>query len=171
MEKKFNKLCRKIKIILTDVDGVLTDGSRFYSTNGECVKNFHVRDGMGVNILLRNNIKTIIITKENSEIVRIWASDVNISKMFSGIKKKELILSTICEKYNVSNNEIAFIGDDVNDLKLLELVGFSASPSDAALQIRNHVNYVCESSGGHGAFREFADLILSIKFPRKRTWY
>ena len=83
---KKNK-CKKIKIILTDVDGVLTDGGRYYSEKGEILKKFHVRDGMGVNLLLRNNIKTVIITKEKSSIVKYWSDEINISKLFMEIKK------------------------------------------------------------------------------------
>ena len=84
-KKDIRNRCKKIKIVLTDVDGVLTDGGRYYSKKGEVLKKFHVRDGMGVNILLRNNIKTIIITKENSKVVKCWAKAMNVSKVFSGI--------------------------------------------------------------------------------------
>ena len=86
------KKCKQIKIILTDVDGVLTDGGRYYSDRGEILKKFHVRDGMGVNILLRNNIKTIILTKEKSMITKKWAKEMNVTHVMSGIIKKELIL-------------------------------------------------------------------------------
>ena len=89
--------CKKIKIILTDVDGVLTDGGRYYSEKGEILKKFHVRDGMGVNILLRNSIKTIIVTKENSKITKKWAKDMNVTKVISGSIKKEAELSKICQ--------------------------------------------------------------------------
>ena len=93
--------CKNIKLVLTDVDGVLTDGGRHYSEKGEILKKFHVRDGMGVNILLRNNIKTIILTKEKSKIVRKWAKEMNISQVYGGIIKKELLLTEICKKYGV----------------------------------------------------------------------
>ena len=98
---KKNK-CKKIKIILTDVDGVLTDGGRYYSDMGEILKKFHVRDGMGVNLLLRNGIKTIIVTKENSKITKKWAKEMNITKIISGSLKKENELPKICKKFNVS---------------------------------------------------------------------
>ena len=86
------KKCKKIKLVLTDVDGVLTDGGRYYSKDGEILKKFHVKDGMGVNILLRNNIKTIILTKEKSAITKKWAKDMNIFEVYSGLTKKELVL-------------------------------------------------------------------------------
>ena len=144
--------CKKIKIILTDVDGVLTDGGRYYSEKGEILKKFHVRDGMGVNILLRNSIKTIIVTKENSKITKKWAKDMNVTKVISGSIKKEAELSKICQEFNVSKNELAYIGDDVNDFNLLQLVGFSAVPNDANENIKKNVDYVCLKNGGNGAF-------------------
>ena len=90
MEKnlKIKQKCKNIKLLLTDVDGVLTDGGRYYSKEGEVLKKFHVVDGMGVNILLRNNIKTIILTKEKSMITKKWAKDMNISQVYSGFVKK-----------------------------------------------------------------------------------
>ena len=160
---KKNK-CKKIKIILTDVDGVLTDGGRYYSDKGEILKKFHVRDGMGVNLLLRNGIKTIIVTKENSKIIKKWAREMNITKIISGSLKKENELSKICKKFNVSENEVAYIGDDINDLGLLEKVGFSAVPNDASNMIKKHVDYVCSKDGGRGAFREISDLIIFSNF-------
>ncbi|MBO83170.1 MAG: 3-deoxy-D-manno-octulosonate 8-phosphate phosphatase [Actinobacteria bacterium] len=166
-----SQICKKISLILTDVDGVLTDGSRYYSKNGENIKKFHVRDGMGINILLRNDIKTIIVTKERSEIVKKWAKDVNIHRVLMGIKNKETVLTKLCKEFNLQPNQIAFIGDDVNDLPLLKLVGISASPCDAINQVKNSVKYVCTCNGGQGAFREFADFILTQKFSKKLIWY
>jgi YrbI family 3-deoxy-D-manno-octulosonate 8-phosphate phosphatase len=171
LKNNLNQKCKKIKIILTDVDGVLTDGGRYYSDKGEILKKFHVRDGMGVNILLRNKIKTIIITKENSKITKKWAKDMNISKVVSGSLKKENELLKICKKFEVSKNEVAYIGDDVNDLKLLENVGFSATPNDASEMIKKHVDYVCLKNGGDGAFREISDIILQERFPHKKNFY
>ena len=140
MKNNVKQKCKKIKIILTDVDGVLTDGGRYYSEKGEILKKFHVRDGMGVNILLRNSIKTIIVTKENSKITKKWAKDMNVTKVISGSIKKEAELSKICQEFNVSKNELAYIGDDVNDFNLLQLVGFSAVPNDANENIKkNHM--------------------------------
>jgi YrbI family 3-deoxy-D-manno-octulosonate 8-phosphate phosphatase len=162
---------KNIKLVLTDVDGVLTDGSRYYNEKKEIMKKFHVRDGMGVNLLLRNNIKTAIVTKEKSLIVKKWAKEMNVFDVYSGVLKKELILEKICKKFNLSKKNIAFIGDDVNDLELMELVGFSATPSDGIESAKKIANYVCISNGGRGAFREFVDLILKNQFPNKTKWY
>jgi YrbI family 3-deoxy-D-manno-octulosonate 8-phosphate phosphatase len=163
--------CKNIKIILTDVDGVLTDGGRYYSEKGETLKKFHVRDGMGVNILLRNGIKTIIVTKENSKITKKWAKEMNVTKVISGSIKKEAELSKICREFNVSKKELAYIGDDVNDFNLLQLVGFSAVPNDANENIKKNVDYVCIKNGGNGAFREIVDIIFKEKFSNKRKMY
>ena len=164
---KIKQKCKKVKLLITDVDGVLTDGGRYYSKEGEVLKKFHVRDGMGVNILLRNNIKTIILTKEKSMITKKWAKDMNISQVYSGFTKKELALTQICKKYKVSLKEIAFIGDDVNDLEVLKKVAFSAVPNDAVIQVKKIADYICKASGGKGCFREISDLILLSKFSHK----
>ena len=163
--------CKKIKLVVTDVDGVLTDGGRFYSIKGEIIKKFHTRDGMGINILLRNGIKTVILTKENSKIVMKWAAEMNVSKSYYKVVKKEEELENICKKFHLKPNEIAYIGDDVNDLNLMKKVGFSATPKDGIEQAKKVADYICELNGGEGAFRELADLILSIKFPHKTKWY
>lgn len=161
------KKCEKIKLILTDVDGVLTDGGRYYSKDGEILKKFHVRDGMGINILLRNNIKTIILTKEKSLITKKWAKDMNVFKVYSGSIKKEQVLIKICKKYKINLDEIAYIGDDVNDVEVLKKVGFAAVPNDAVFEAKKISDYICEFSGGEGCFREFSDLILLSKFSTK----
>ena len=171
INSKIKNKCKNIKIILTDVDGVLTDGGRYYSEKGEALKKFHVRDGMGINILLRNGIKTIIVTKENSKITKKWAKEMNITKVISNAIKKEDNLPKICKEFSVSKKEIAYIGDDVNDFNLLQIVGFSAVPSDANENIKGTVDYICSKKGGDGAFREIADIIFKEKFPNVRKMY
>jgi len=170
IDKIQNKI-KKIEIILTDVDGVLTDGGRYYSEKGELLKKFHVRDGMGINILLRNGIKTIIVTKENSRITKKWAKDMNVTKVISGSLKKENELPKICKTFNLSPTQIAYIGDDVNDIGLLKKVGFSATTNDADNMIKEHVDYVCTKDGGNGAFREISDMIFKEKFSSKKKLY
>lgn len=165
-----NKL-KKIKIVISDVDGVLTDGGMYYSENGDIMKKFHVRDGMGVNILLRNGISTVIITKENNVIVKKWCEKMNVKKIYFGVLKKEKMLNNICKHFSVVNEEIAYIGDDVNDMKMMKMVGFSATPKDSVKIVQNNVDYICKKDGGMGAFREISDLILTTKFRNKIIWY
>tara|TARA_B100001540_G_C15812025_1_gene645051 strand:- start:2084 stop:2617 length:534 start_codon:yes stop_codon:yes gene_type:complete len=168
---KLKSTCQKIQLLITDVDGVLTDGGRYYSNSGETLKKFHVRDGMGVNILLRNGIKTIIITKENSKIVKIWSKEMNIHKTFSGIKNKESLLSKICKLYSVNPSQIAYIGDDVNDIPLMNMVGLAVSPNDCDEKTKSHANYLCKLNGGNGAFREVVNLIMKYRFPKTKSYY
>ena len=168
---KIKHKCKNIKLVVTDVDGVLTDGGLYYSKEGNVLKKFNVKDGMGVNTLLRNNIKTVILTKEKSMITRKWAKEMNISQVYEGFIKKELALIQICKKYNITLKNIAFIGDDVNDLEVLRKVGLSAVPNDSILQAKQLADYTCKASGGKGCFREFTDAILLAKFPSKTKWY
>lgn len=171
INKNTMEKCKKIKLVLTDVDGVLTDGSRYFSENGEAFKRFHNLDGMGVNILLRNGIKTVIVSKERTRIVKKWASAMNISSLHEGVLKKEQELDKICEEFKLKKDQIAYIGDDVNDVNLLKKVGLSGSPNDAIDQVTSIVDYVCKRNGGNGCFREFADMILISQFGEKLIWY
>ena len=155
--------CRNISIVLTDVDCVLTDGGMYYTENGDIMKKFHTRDGMGVSLLRKKKISTIIITKEKTKFVKKWAKNMNVEKLYDGIQKKEDLIIKICNKYNVTLQELAYIGDDVNDLELLKKVGLSATPADGITDAKKICNYICKSKGGEGAFRELADLILETK--------
>ena len=154
-----NKL-KDIKAFILDVDGVLTDGGMYYSKEGDVMKRFHARDGMGVSLLRKNNIPTIIVTKEKNEIIKKWAEKMKVKKLYDGIQKKEKILEKICKEYSVKPLEVAFIGDDINDLELLKIVGFSAVPQDGHDLVKKNVDYTCKNNGGHTAFREIADLVL-----------
>ena len=151
---------KNIKILLTDVDGVLTDGGMYYNSKGDFMKKFHARDGMGVALLRKKGIPTIIVTKEKTDIVRKWASKMKIAKIFDGIQNKEKIVDEICKKYKVTASQIGYIGDDVNDIELLKKVGFSATPKDGIIEVRKIVDYICKKNGGEGAFREIADLLI-----------
>ena len=160
---KIDNICKKIKIVLTDVDGVLTDGGMYYSKDGDVMKKFHVRDGMAVTLLNKNKIPTIIVTKESTQIVKKWAKKMKIKKLYDGIQQKELIVNTICSEFNVKPRELAYIGDDINDIELLKLVGLSAAPADSIKEVRKICNYVCKTNSGFGVIREVCDLILSKK--------
>ena len=157
------KKCFMIKLVITDVDGVLTDGGMYYSDKGDIMKKFHARDGMGVTLLKKQKIPTIIITKEKTKIVKIWSKKMSISHLYDGIQNKSSLLKKISQKYNIQPKNIAFIGDDINDLELLKKVGLSVTPNDAILDNKKISDYVCKNNSGHGAFRELADLILNSK--------
>ena len=155
-------LAKKIKVVITDVDGVLTDGGMYYTSNGDIMKKFHVRDGMGVTLLRKNGIPTIIITKESTQMVKKWSKNMKV-KLFDGVIHKEKILEKICQQYDITPSEIAYIGDDVNDVNLLKLVGLAAVPKDGTQIAKKASNYICKTNGGKGVFREVAELILSSK--------
>ena len=160
---KNTKSIKNLKILLTDVDCVLTDGGMYYTSDGDIMKKFHTRDGMGVNLLKRNGIPTIIVTKEKTPIVKKWAEKMNIEHVYDNVQKKEDILKIITKKYGVKNSEIGYIGDDVNDIEIMNLVGFSATPLDGNFEVKKISDYTCATKGGYGAFREMADLILKLK--------
>ena len=171
MNQKLKEKIKKIKLIATDVDGVLTDGGMYYSSKGDVLKKFHARDGMAVSILKKNTIPTVIITKERNQIVKQWSSKMNIDRLFDGIKNKEKIVPKLCKLYSLSENNIAYIGDDVNDLEILKRVGFSITPKDGNLEVKKIVDCICKSSGGEGVLREICDLVISVKFGKKRKLY
>jgi YrbI family 3-deoxy-D-manno-octulosonate 8-phosphate phosphatase len=154
---------RKIKLVLTDNDGVLTDTGVYYSAEGEMLKRFSIRDGMGVE-RLRNilGIETGVITGELSGSIKKRAEKLKITQLFQGIKEKHKLLKEIILYNNIQPENIAYIGDDVNDIEIMKLVGLTATPSDGMLVIRNMVDYVCEQKGGNGAFRDFAELIIAL---------
>jgi len=160
LKKELSKKCKKIKVVLTDVDCVLTDGGMYYTENGDVMKKFHTRDGMGVTLLRKNLISTVIVTKEKTKFVKMWAKKMKVEKLFDGIKRKEDMINIICNQFKVKTDELAYIGDDVNDVELLKLVGLSATPSDGIETVRKLCDYVCNAKGGNGAFREFVDLII-----------
>lgn len=155
--------CARIKLVITDVDGVLTDGGMYYTSKGDVMKRFFVRDGMGVTLLRKNNIPTLIITKEKTEMARQWAKRMKVAKLYEGIVDKEFILDEICQRFKVKPHEISYIGDDINDLELLKKVGLAAVPNDAIIEVKKIAHYKCKTNSGHGAFRELADLILVDK--------
>ncbi len=161
--KNLREKAEKIKLVLTDNDGVLTDTGVYYSENGEELKRFSIRDGMGVE-RLKNlvNIKTVIITGELSGSVKKRAEKLKIDELYLGAKRKELLLDEILKKNNLRPENIAFIGDDVNDMELIKIVGLTAAPSDAMPDILEIVDYKCEHKGGNGAFREFAELLIAF---------
>jgi len=154
----------KIKILLTDCDGVLTDGSVYYSEFGEAMKRFSMRDGMGVERLSRLvNVETGMITGEASEIVRRRVEKLGIKEYHAGIRDKLFVLNKIIRDRNLQADQIAYIGDDVNDLEIMNHVGLSACPADAIPMIREIAHLKMINTGGHGAFREFAEAIIQFK--------
>ena len=153
-----------IRLLLTDCDGVLTDAGVYYSDQGEALKRFSMRDGMGVERLRELvGIETGIVTGENSAIVTRRAAKLGISELHLGAKNKHQVLLKILENRQLSPEQVAYIGDDFNDEAVMRSVGLSACPADAMEGILKIADYKCLLRGGHGAFREFAEFIIQLK--------
>jgi YrbI family 3-deoxy-D-manno-octulosonate 8-phosphate phosphatase len=148
------------KLIITDIDGVWTDGSMYYDQIGNEIKKFHTYDSAGVLFAHIVNVPVAIITGENTEILNRRAKKVKIDYLFQGVKNKvEIVENLICQ-LGITFNDCAYIGDDINDILLLRKVGISACPANAPEYIKKEVDYITHKSGGQGAFREFVEFIL-----------
>ncbi len=159
-----NEKAKHIKLLITDCDGVLTDAGVYYGENGEVLKKFNIRDGMGVERLRKSaNIETAIITGEISPSVAKRAEKLKITELHLGIKDKLQVLIQIMVNRNLTKNNIAYIGDDVNDIEIMQNVGLTACPSDAISFTKEIADYICENKGGEGCFREFAELIIAAQ--------
>lgn len=152
---------RAIRALVLDVDGVLTDGSMYYSDKGEVIKKFNTRDGMAIEILLQAGIRIAFISGEDTEIVKRRAEKLNITDVYLGIKDKLSALNEFISKHDLSTDEIAYIGDDVNDLEAMKSVIVPVAVNDAIPSVKEIASIVLTRNGGDGAVREFADLLLS----------
>tara|TARA_Y100001958_G_C20858632_1_gene297878 strand:+ start:107 stop:583 length:477 start_codon:yes stop_codon:yes gene_type:complete len=154
-----NKI-KNIKLVVTDIDGVWTDAKMHYTNDGDFMKSFSTYDGMAVQILREKGLETVIITSENSKIVLERAKKLKIENIVLNEKNKLKKLKEICASKKISLKEVAYIGDDLNDVEVLENVGFSALSNNSPIKDKVNVDYVTVRKGGDGAFREFADLII-----------
>ncbi len=154
----------KIKLVATDVDGVLTDGGFYYTSEGLMLKKFNAKDGMGFLLLKKNNYITGIITSDNTGFITARAERIKPDFLITDTWDKLSSLKEKLSELNLSLDEVAYIGDDVNDMEILSEVGFSAAPADAASVVLKSVDYVCKKKGGEGAFREFAEIFLGNNF-------
>lgn len=150
-----------IRLVITDCDGVLTDAGVYYDASGEVLKRFSVRDGMGVERLRHHGVETAIVSGEASPSLRARATKLAISEQHLGIRDKVRALEEICSRKGLTEAEVAYIGDDVNDVPIMRRVGLSGCPGDAMAAAREVADVVCTAPGGHGAFREFAEAVLS----------
>lgn len=154
------KFTRMIKLVLTDIDGVWTDGGMYYDQTGNEWKKFNTSDSAGVVFLRLLNIPAGIITGENTEIVRRRAEKLKISRLYMGVMNKLEVAEKLCAELQISLHEVAYIGDDLNDAVLLEAVGFSAIPANAPGYMDRFAKLRLTKNGGDGAFREFVEILL-----------
>lgn len=158
----------KIKLLLLDVDGVLTDSTLIYGAEGGEAKAFSTRDGLGIRLLREIGVETGLITARNSEAVRRRAEDLKLAHVYQGTGKKLEALAAILAQTGLTVAEVAYMGDDWLDLPVLLKVGLAAAPADAAPEVREAVHYVTAHSGGRGAVRELCDLIITGLGQRER---
>ncbi len=161
--KNPRKIFTELRLFATDVDGVLTDAGMYYGESGEELKKFNTRDGMGIKLVQVEGVIVAIITGENTKVVARRAKKLGISEVFQGIEDKVSILAHLSEKYGIPFGQMAFMGDDVNDVPALQTVGYAAAPADCVDQVRQVVHYICKKKGGEGAVREVLDMIVSAK--------
>lgn len=155
---------RRIQLVLTDCDGVLTDGTVYYSERGEEMKRFSIRDGMGVERLRRlGRVEVGIVSGEESMPLQWRAEKLHIVELHLGIRDKPAVLQEILQRRGLQPEQVAYIGDDTNDVEVMRYVGLSACPADATRFAKEVADYVCTGKGGEGAFRDFAELIIAAK--------
>jgi len=155
---------KPVKLFVTDVDGVLTDAGMYYDNKGNELKKFNTHDGMSFKLLRENSIKSAIITSEETNIVKNRSKKLNVNYLYQSVsgKKKLDVIKEICMKENIHLSEVAYIGDDINDLDALSIVGLAACPINATQSIKNIKNIIhLKKSGGNGAVREFVEIILA----------
>ena len=154
---------KRIKCVLTDCDGVLTDCGMYYSEKGDELKKFNTKDGKGFELLRANGFLTGIVTSENVDLVRRRADKVKADIVYLGSKDKMKALTEICEKHNLKYEEVAYIGDDINDLDVIKTVGFGCTVNDGMECVKEAADYTTKANGGEGAVREVIELILKVR--------
>ena len=150
------------KLVLTDIDGVWTDGGMYYDQTGNEWKKFNTSDSAGVLFCHKLNIPVGIITSEETEIVARRAKKLNVDYLYQAVTDKVKVAEELCDKLGITMQEAAYIGDDIGDMALLKRVGFSGAPSNAPNYVKELVKYVTQKKGGQGAFREFVEAIIPI---------
>lgn len=149
-----------VSTIVTDVDGTLTDGMLHIGENGELFKSFYARDGLGILNAIQKNIRVVFLTSRRSKIVERRAKELQVIDVLQGVKNKEATLREFVEINNLLLQEIAYIGDDINDLEAMSLCGVKGCPADAVEEIKKISDFISRKNGGKGAVREFIDWLL-----------
>jgi len=154
---------KKIKIILLDVDGVLTDGRIVYDSRGGELKFFDVHDGMGVHCLKKAGIPAILVTAKGSGAIMPRAKDMGVDEVFADVSPKTSVLERVTARYKVKTDELCFVGDDLVDICIMKSVGLACAVANACPEVKKTAHYVTAREGGRGAVREIAELILKTQ--------
>jgi 3-deoxy-D-manno-octulosonate 8-phosphate phosphatase (KDO 8-P phosphatase) len=159
---------RKIKILLLDVDGVLTDGRIIYDSRGHDLKFFDVHDGMGVHVLKKAGIPTILVTAKGSRTIVPRARDMGVIRVFADVSPKTRVLDAIVREYGVARDELCFVGDDLVDICIMKQVGLAVAVANACAEVKRAADWVTKRTGGRGAVRELAECILKAQGKWRR---
>lgn len=154
---------KKTELLLLDVDGILTDGTITYTSNGEELKSFSVKDGLGIRLLQIAGIKTAVVTARQSEMVSRRCKELSISPVFQNIKKKNEVINIIENELNIKKENICFMGDDLVDISIMNICGIPVTVPDSCEEVKNKALYITQKNGGKGAVREVCELILKSK--------
>lgn len=157
------KAASKIKLLVCDVDGVLSDGKVYFTSGGEEIKNFNIKDGLGIKLLQKAGVKVAIITGRQSNIVERRANELGIDILYQGHVDKRAAFQEILANLSLKTDQAAHIGDDLPDLPLMQLAGLGICVADAHDFVATNADWVTSKKGGEGAVRETADMILSAK--------
>ena len=163
MEKPLASRLKKVKLLLLDVDGVLTDGRIIYDSRGGDMKFFDVHDGMGVHLLKKAGIPTILVTAKGSKAITPRAKDMQVAELFEDVSPKVSVLDKILKKYKADSSELCFVGDDLVDVCLMKRIGLPIAVANACPEVKRAAKYITRKQGGRGAVREVAELILKAK--------
>jgi len=160
MEEYIVKKAKKVKLLLLDVDGVLTDGRIIYDSKGRDSKFFNVHDGLGVYLLKKADISTVLITAKGSRSIKPRARDMRVAQILADVSPKSSVFDKILKRYRVNPEEVCFVGDDLVDLCLMKKVGLAIAVLNACPEVKNAAHYITQREGGRGAVREVCELIL-----------
>ena len=165
IKKNILKKAKNIKLIATDIDGVWTDSMMYYDANGVIMKSFSTYDGMGADLLIKNNFIIAMITSEyeNIDILLARAKKLNVKEVYTNEKNKLNRIKYLAEKYNLKQKNIAYIGDDINDLEALQFSGLSCSPPNTPILDYYKPNFITTRPSGMGSFRDLAELIMKAQ--------
>lgn len=153
--------CSRVKLLALDVDGILTDGGLYYTENGQVCKKFNVKDGKGIKLLMQSGIEVAIISANDSAATLHRARKLGVVNCFTGVEDKLEVLNTLCRQLSISLSQVAYMGDDLNDLPVLKAVGLPLTVADAIAENQTTAAYVTKLSGGQGAVREVCNLLLN----------
>lgn len=164
------ELASGLRILLLDVDGVLTDGGIILIGHDLEAKRFDVQDGMGITMLRSAGLMVGIVTSRTSDVVQRRAKELGIEELFQGVKEKPLVLDSLQGKYGISPSQAAFVGDDIQDISIMKRVGLPIAVQNAAPEVKAISVYVANATGGHGAVREVAEWLLDLRGDKERVF-